>query len=270
MLHVPGKTGTLARMKAQGADIRVVTTPLQALTLAKEQPQKKYVFTAVGFETTAPVTAQAVRLASRERLGNLSFLVAHRIVPPVLKVLLEDPDLKLSGFLLPGHVSAIIGERAYTFLANYHKPGVIVGFESVDILSGLLTLLLIIAEPTHTSYLKNMYTRIVTPQGNCKARQVIEEVYEVKDAVLRGIGLVPGCGLKLKDRFSTYDAEVQYDLSMDGDEMPAGCACGQILKGVKRPDECPLFNSICTPQHPIGPCMVSSEGSCAAYYKYGY
>ncbi len=274
LLHVPGKTKSLAVAKAEGFDVRVVTSPFQLIEIAKTEPKKEFIFTAVGFETTVPATAQTVYKVDQEGINNAAFLVAHRIVPPILKGLLEDPDISLAGFLLPGHVSAITGEIAYNVLEEYATPGVITGFASVDILSGILALLhLLLQKQTkheQTLHVKNMYTRVVTYQGNLKAQKLMNSIYEPCDAVLRGIGLVPGCGLKLRSCFYAYDAELKHKFKVGGEDMPPGCSCGQVLKGTMRPDKCPLFKDICTPQHPIGPCMVSSEGSCAAYFRYGY
>ncbi|NUM34997.1 MAG: hydrogenase formation protein HypD [Candidatus Brocadiae bacterium] len=269
LIHVPGKKVSLAFAKAQGCDIRVITSPLQILEMAKDEPSKEFIFTSIGFETTVPVTAKTVFMAHQKKLKNISFLVAHRVVPPVLQALIEDPDLSISGFLLPGHVSAVIGEDGYQILHEHCVPGVITGFAPVDILGGILSLLEMLTERPKAC-VKNMYTRFVSPHGNTKALELIHSIYEPCDAVLRGIGIVKLCGLKLRKNYESYDAQKKYGIEIQGEEMPVGCSCGQVLKGLIRPNECPLFKKACTPDHPVGPCMVSTEGSCAAYFRYGY
>ena len=241
---------------------------MQAVELAINNPKTDIVFTAVGFETTVPATAKAVETAHSKKLKNLSFMVSHRIVPPVLKALIADPDLNVSGFLLPGHVSAIIGESAYSLLNEYKIPGVITGFEPLDILSGILSIINMLNNNTD-SFVKNLYTRIVKYQGNKLAQDLISKIYTVYDGALRGIGVVPECGLKLRKEYTDYDAEIKYNIDIESSRMPKGCSCGNVLKGVLKPNKCPLFGTDCKPEHPVGPCMVSSEGSCAAYYKYG-
>ncbi len=268
MLHVPGNKYSLARAKATGAKIDVVVSPLQAIDMALAEPENDIVFTSVGFETTVPSTAFTVKKAFDLGIKNLFFLVAHRLVPPVLEALIRDTEINLSGFLLPGHVSAIIGVDAYKILNELSIPGVIAGFEPLDILSSILSLLDIIKN-NRKNVLINMYTRIVSKHGNLSAQSLINEVYEPVDSLLRGIGVIPGSGLKLKDKYKNFDAVSKFSINIEKADMPPGCSCGDVLKGIIKPDECKLFGKICTPQHPIGPCMVSTEGSCAAYYKYG-
>jgi len=268
LFRVPGNRSSFAQAKAQGAAVDIVTSPLAALAIAKKDPGQETVFAAVGFETTAPSTAAAVHEATSQNCANLSFFVAHRLVPPALEALLSDPGLRISAFLLPGHVSAIIGEAAYELLVERKIPGVIAGFEPLDILAGIFTILDMLAE--NNPSVKNVYTRVVRREGNAAARKLIYETFEPCDAVWRGIGTLPLSGLRLRSCYAEYDAALKYGLKIDTDEIPKGCSCGEVLKGLRRPDGCPLFGKSCTPDHPVGPCMVSSEGSCAAYYKYGW
>jgi hydrogenase expression/formation protein HypD len=268
MFRVPGSGRSFAEIKAEGAPVEVVTSPLAALDMARSRPFEEVVFTAVGFETTIPSTASAVRRALDEKLGNISFLVAHRLVPPALDVLIADPSLGIGAFMLPGHVSAIIGEEPYQTIVKRNIPGVITGFEPLDILAGVLTIIDLVVRQSPA--IKNEYTRVVHPQGSPAARALIEAVYEPCDAVWRGIGALPGSGLRLRKEFARLDAAVRFGLAPETAEMPGGCRCGDVLKGKLRPDACPLFGKACTPDRPVGPCMVSSEGSCAACFKYGW
>ncbi len=266
LFRVPGNRRSFAQAKAAGAAVEVVTSPRAALDIARNHAGQ-VVFTAVGFETTIPATAAAIKAAAAEGFDNLSFLVAHRLVPPALEALLADPSLRISGFLLPGHVSVIVGARAWGALINSGVPGVITGFEALDILAGICRLLdLLVRKETA---IRNEYTRVVLPQGNPAALRLIEEVYEPCDAIWRGIGTIPGSGLRLRPRFAAFDASIRFGLQAPGDAMPEGCSCGNVLKGMIPPEECPLFGTACTPENPVGPCMVSSEGSCAAAFKYG-
>ena len=267
LFRVPGNRSSFAQAKARGAAIDIASTPRIALEIARNHPGEEVIFTAVGFETTAPATAAAVLAGVAEKLDNLTFLVAHRLVPPALDALVADPSLRIAGFLLPGHVSAIIGADAYGTLVNHGIPGVVTGFEPLDILAGICMLLdLIVRQEVR---IKNAYTRIVTPQGNEMALRLIGKVYEPCHAMWRGIGAFPESGLKLRSEYAACDAAIRFGLADDEAEMPEGCACGGVLVGRIRPDECPLFATACTPDHPGGPCMVSSEGACAAAFKYG-
>ncbi|MCU0609105.1 MAG: hydrogenase formation protein HypD [Chitinispirillaceae bacterium] len=268
LVRVPGERTSFAEVKSRGAPIDVVTTPRAALDIARSNPGQEVMFTAIGFETTIPSTASAMRVAAEEGLQNISFFVAHRLVPPVLDALIGDPSLAISGFLLPGHVSAIIGEAAYAPLVARGIPGAITGFEPLDILAGILAALDMIRKKN--PLVRNEYTRIVKPGGNPSALALIDEIYEPCDAVLRGIGMLPMAGLRLRKKYRQFDAAVKFGLQSDNGTMPDGCSCGDVLRGRVRPDKCPLFGTACTPGHPIGPCMVSSEGSCAAYFKYGW
>jgi hydrogenase expression/formation protein HypD len=267
LFRVPGSKSSLAKVKSLGAAVEIVTSPMAALDIARNRPSKQVVFTAVGFETTIPATAVAVRAAFTERLTNSSFLVAHRLVPPALDALLNDATLGINAFLLPGHVSAIIGEAAYAPLALRGVPGVIAGFEPLDILAGVLTLVEMVS--AKAPVLRNEYTRVARPEGNPAARTLIDAYYEPCDAVWRGIGAIPLSGLALKPQFAAFDASKRFGIALDDEKMPGGCSCGDVLKGRVKPSDCPLFGKACDPDHPVGPCMVSSEGSCAAYFKYG-
>ncbi len=266
LFRVPGNRRSFAQAKAAGADIEVVTSPRAALDGARKSP-RQVVFTAVGFETTTPATAAVVKAAAKEGLRNLSFFVAHRLVPPAIDALMADPSIRIGGFLLPGHVSAIIGADAYGTLVGRGVPGVVTGFEALDILAGICSLLdLLVAKEVAV---KNNYPRVVSARGNPAALRLMEEVYEPEDAVWRGIGMIPRSGLRLRKEFAAYDASVRFGLKPDGVEVPRGCSCGSVLKGVIPPEECLLFGEACTPENPVGPCMVSSEGSCAAAFRYG-
>jgi hydrogenase expression/formation protein HypD len=268
LFRVPGNRASLAQVKAKGAAVDIVTSPRAALDIARQNPGQEVVFTSVGFETTIPSTAAAVREAAAQDMTNISFFTAHRLVPPALAALLADKEIGIGAFLLPGHVSAITGEAAYRLLVERKVPGVIAGFEPLDILAGILVILDMIAE--NKPAVVNAYPRVVRPEGNEAARKLMDEIYEPCDAVWRGIGTLPMSGLALRPAYAKFDAAVKYGLAVDMAEMPTGCSCGSVLKGMVRPDACPLFGKACTPDHPVGPCMVSSEGSCAAYFKYGW
>ncbi|MBN2035641.1 MAG: hydrogenase formation protein HypD [Chitinispirillaceae bacterium] len=267
LFRVPGTTTSLARVKAQGAAVDIVTSPLVALDMARNNREQEIIFTAVGFETTVPATAAAIQSAAEQKLTNLTFLCAHRLVPPALNALISDPTLGINAFLLPGHVSAIIGETAYASIAERGIPGVITGFEPLDILAGILALVEMAAR--HECALRNEYTRVVRREGNPAALALVNTCYEPCDAVWRGIGTIPASGLCLKKPHAAFDAAKRFGIKIDNKEMPSGCSCGDVLKGRCKPDACPLFGTSCTPDHPVGPCMVSSEGSCAAYFRYG-
>jgi hydrogenase expression/formation protein HypD len=267
LFRVPGSRTSLAQVKAEGAAVDIVTAPFTALDVARSHPAEEVVFTSVGFETTMPATAAAVRAAVAEKCANISFLVAHRLVPPALQALLSDPSLRINAFLLPGHVSAIIGESAYAPVVADGVPGVIAGFEPLDILAGVLALVEMVVEKAPA--LRNEYTRVARPEGNPAARALIDAYYKPCDAVWRGIGTIPKSGLALREPYAAFDASKRFGIVKEHDEMPGGCSCGDVLKGRIKPGSCPLFGKACNPDHPVGPCMVSSEGSCAAYFKYG-
>ncbi len=266
MMRVPGSTESLQEVKARGGKVEVVASPLQVIEQAQAAPETEFVFIAVGFETTIPAVALAVQQAQRAAVGNLSFLVSHRLVPPALDLLMADPDLTLSGMLAPGHVSAILGESAYAGLKAAGIPTVIAGFEPLDVLGGLEALLEMLSEGE--CEVKNLYPRIVRPAGNPQAVELIQAVFEPVDAHWRGIGLIPKSGLALRAEFQQLDAARRFQLDLTASESDRGCRCGSVLLGHILPDECPLFGGACRPEHPVGACMVSAEGSCAATYRY--
>lgn len=267
MMKVPGSYSSLAREKADGRDVRIVYSPLDSLALAEAVPDKHVVFLGVGFETTAPTVALSIREAKRRGLTNWSALALHKTVPEALRALTNDPDVQINGFILPGHVSTIIGSEPYRFLAEeYSVPGVITGFEPVDVLQGIWMLAKQRAEGR--AEIEIAYTRAVMPEGNPVAVRVIEEVFEPIDAEWRGIGVIPATGLAIRKEFADFDARVRVPVTPPETREIKGCQCGDVLRGALLPFECKLFGRACVPEHPIGPCMVSSEGSCAAYYRY--
>jgi len=267
MMKVPGSYSSLAREKADGRDVRIVYSPLDALTLAEKNPDREVVFVAVGFETTAPLIAAAIMRAAESNLKNFSVFCAHKTVPAALEALANDPEVQINGFILPGHVSTIIGSHPYEYLASeYHIPGVITGFEPVDVLQGVYMLLKQLEEGR--AEIEIAYHRGVLPEGNPHAREMVEKVFEPVDAEWRGIGVIPGTGLKIRDEYAQFDAVVRMPVTLPEPKEIKGCQCGEVLRGITLPFECKLFGKGCTPEHPIGPCMVSSEGSCAAYYRF--
>lgn len=268
MMRVPGGRQSLMEARSEGADVRVLYSPLDALKLAQQEPQKQVVFFATGFETTSPLIAGTVSVAAQQKVGNFTILSSHKTVPLALRALLDSADLKVDGFILPGHVSTMIGLQPYAFIAaEYKKPAVVTGFEAVEILLGILMLLRQISKCE--AKVENAYPGVVRPEGNPKAMKLLYDVFEPSDAYWRGIGTLPGTGLKLRERYREFDAEARFRPKTTGIPEPELCSCGDILRGVKMPTECPLFGTGCTPDSPVGPCMVSTEGSCAAYYKYG-
>jgi len=267
LMRVPGTTSSLQKERADGRDIRVVYSPLDALEMASRTPNKKVIFLAVGFETTAPTIAASIISARERRIKNYFVFSTHKRVPPALVVLMESFAVKIDGFLLPGHVSVIIGEKAYhPLFEKFQIPCAIAGFEPVDILQALFALVKQIG--AGQPGLDNCYQRAVTLEGNRKAQTIMEEVFDVVDVQWRGLGTIPGSGLRISKEYASFDAQRIFDISWPSSEEPKGCACGEILTGIKTPPECPLYKKACTPMDPVGPCMVSSEGTCAAYYRY--
>jgi len=270
MLRVPGSRSTLEKERARFGNVQVLYSPAQALKIAQRHPKKKVVFLAVGFETTAPTIALTIIAAKKKRLKNLFFYSSLKLIPPAMDYLLQDERLNLDGFLCPGHVSAIIGTKSYEFIPKRYKIGCCVaGFEPLDILEGIYILLKQILK--RQSKVENQYMRVVTKNGNSRAQKIIKRVFKTTDASWRGLGEIPGSGLKIRDEFSKLDAEKFFSLhwSRATSHGPRKrCKCGDVLKGLIRPNQCPLFKVICRPDNPIGPCMVSSEGACSAYYKY--
>ena len=266
MMRVPGSRQTLSQAKADGGDIRIVYSPLDALTLAEQHPDSTVVFFATGFETTSPLVAGTLAEAESKGVRNFFIYSVHKTVPPALNALLSAPEVQIDGFILPGHVSTVIGMKPYAFLAEYHKPSVVTGFDAADILNGVLMLLRQIDE--NRAVVENEYAKVVREEGNPRAVSLLYEFFEPEDAYWRGIGLLPGSGLRLKEKYSHRDIMKKYTITVPDGQEPKACSCGDVLKGVKIPTDCALFGKTCTPDKPVGACMVSTEGSCAAYYKY--
>ena len=270
LMRVPGsKPGfDLRRQKALGADVQVVYSPMDALELAKAHPEQQVVFLGVGFETTAPGTALAVLEAQRQGLQNFSLLCLLKATPPALRALLGQEDFGVDGFLCPGHVATILGADAFQFLPQeYEKPAVVAGFEAGDLVASLH--LLIQQVKNHTPRLENEYTRAVSRSGNHMAQAVMAQVLEPKDDTWRGLGDIPNSGFELKPEFAAFDAVARFGFSPAPQTAPSPCRCGDVICGRIGPKECPLFGTVCTPDNPVGPCMVSGEGACAATYLYG-
>ena len=268
MIRVPGSSSSLQAEKARGADIRIVYSPLDAVALAEKNPQQEVVFLSVGFETTTPTIAGSILEARRRGVVNFSVLTANKTMPAPMAALTADPELQVDGYLCPAHVSTVIGAEGYRPLAEQHGvPCVITGFEPLDVLQGVL--MLTRQALAGEAKVENQYSRFVRPEGNPKARQILASVFEPCDAGWRGIGVIPGSGLKIRDQFAGFDAARKLPVMVEPPHEPVGCRCGDILKGKISPRECPLFRTSCTPENPVGACMVSSEGTCAAEYKYG-
>jgi len=266
MIRVPGSTSTLEKEKTDGADIRIVYSTLDALEIARNNSSKKIVFMGVGFETTSPTIASAVLKAQKEKINNFSVLSVAKIMPPAMKVLLEGKEVNIDGFICPGHVSAIIGSRPYNFITTQYKiPCVICGFEPLDILQSIYMLDKQIEDDR--AEVEIQYERAVKPEGNKIALDKINEVFKVVDSDWRGIGNIPLSGLEIQDKFEQFNAR-KFKVKIEETKEPKGCRCGEVLRGVIIPPECPLFREACTPENPQGACMVSTEGTCAAYYKY--
>ena len=267
LMRVPGTKSSLLKQRAEGRDIRIVYSTFDALEIARKNPAKKVVFLGVGFETTAPTIAAAIFSAAETDVSNFSVISAHKLVPPALEALMASENVKINGFILPGHVSVIIGAKAYrAFYKRHRMPCVIAGFEPTDILQaiGLLVEQIESGRPA----LANAYQRAVTPEGNTKAQRLLADVFKPADVSWRAIGVIPQSGLKIRKKYERYDAETIFNIQVPDSVDPKGCACGEILIGIKTPPECPLYKTVCTPIDPVGPCMVSTEGTCAAYYKY--
>ncbi len=267
MLRVPGSHDSLLDLKSTGKNITVCYSPMDALNFAMENRNVNTLFIAIGFETTAPLTSVVLKRAASENLGNFFVFSTHKIVPPALKILLEDENVKIDGFLCPGHVSAIIGSKPYEFIPkNYNVPCIISGFEPIDIIISIHSMLSQIKNGQ--SSVNIQYRRVVKEEGNPEALKQINNVFCKADSNWRGLGIIPGSGLDLKEEFKEFDPKHRFPVKEIIPKQHSGCSCGEILKGIKKPSECKLFAKACTPENPIGPCMVSSEGSCAAYYKY--
>jgi hydrogenase expression/formation protein HypD len=268
MLRVPGSRGDLLRLKSQGSDVRVVYSPLDAVNLAASRPDRRVVFFAIGFETTAPPNAMAVWLARKRRLTNFSVLVSHVLVPPAITAILRAPYNRVQGFLGPGHVCTVVGYEEYEPIArDYKVPIVVTGFEPIDLLEGILRTVRQLEEGT--AVVENQYGRAVRREGNPQSRQLIADIFEVCDRKWRGVGLIPASGYRLRDEYREFDAERRFAVDGIDTQESSVCISGQILRGLKKPHECPAFGKECTPRTPLGATMVSAEGACAAYFAYG-
>lgn len=265
-MRVPGSKRSLMEAKAEGCDIRPVYSPNDALKVAANHPDKQVIFLGIGFETTIPVLAAALQAAEEQKLTNFSMWMTTKLVEPVLRALLESKEVRLDGFILPGHVSIVLGRKGYRYLTEeYGMPGVISGFEPVQVLAGIYRLLeLVLAGKAE---IVNEYSGVVTEEGNIKAQQLMDKYLEPVDEAWRGIGVIPKSGLDIRPEYSHLNAKHRFSVKV-GEPRKTKCRCGEIIRGVATPPECPLFGKACTPAHPIGPCMVSSEGSCAAHYHY--
>lgn len=268
MVRVPGSRKSLAGARMEGADIRVVYSPLEALDVARANRSREVVFLGVGFETTAPTVGATIKQAAAENLANFSVYSAHKLVPPAMRALVLSGEVGVDGFMLPGHVCTVIGARPFEFLAGeFGIPGVVTGFQPLDLLQGIAMLLDQIAAGRHEIEIE--YTRIVSMQGNRHAQEIIDKVFIPGDAGWRGFGLLPDSGLHLSPAYSQFDAKRRIEVEIPPPVEHRGCRCDAVIRGVLEPEECRLFRKVCTPEYPIGPCMVSSEGTCAAHFKYG-
>lgn len=268
MLKVPGSRSSLAEAQAEGADVRIVYSPLDAVKLAQDNPRRRIIFLAVGFETTAPTAAATVLAAKAQGVKNLFMLSAQKLVPPALRTLLNDSAVKVDGFLLPGHVAVVIGAKAFNFVADdFNVPSAIGGFEAEEILIALLSLLEQV--DSGRAEVANDYRSVVKAEGNVAAQKVLSQVYEVTDAQWRGMGTITASGLRMREEFATFDIERVEPLELERVEKKSACRCGEVLRGIVKPTDCPLFGKACKPLHAVGACMVSVEGVCAAWYKYG-
>jgi len=268
MLRVPGSNGSLQDARSVGADVRVVYSVLDALKLAAESRDRQIVFLAIGFETTAPGVAAGVLRADAESLHNFSVLSLHKLTPPAMRAIIDAGEVRLDGVLGPGHVTTVIGTAAWGFLPREHSIGCAVsGFEPVDMVLAVreLTRMAVSGEPD----VINCYRRSVDEKGNRRAQATVQRVFEVTDAMWRGLGAVPDSGLRLRDQFRAFDALARFQVDVPESREPPGCRCGEVLRGVVEPPDCPLFGELCRPESPVGPCMVSSEGACSAYFQYG-
>ncbi len=267
MLRVPGSEKSLLEAKANGADVRILYSPLEAVNIAKQNPDKEVVFFAVGFETTAPANALSVLHAKRQGVSNYSILASHVLVPPAIEALMRDPETVVQGFLAAGHVCTIMGLEEYETLPNkFNVPIVVTGFEPVDLLQGILMTVKQLEKGEHK--LENQYTRMVKPNGNPDAQNMIHEVFTTKNRVWRGIGEIPMSGYEVRDDLKSFDANIKFDVQLEDTPEFAGCISGEIMKGLKKPMQCAHFGKECNPSNPLGAPMVSSEGACAAYFHF--
>jgi len=268
MMRVPGSKGNLIEEKSRGRKVKVVYSALDALKLAKSLPEEKIIFLGIGFETTAPTVAASISIAKEEGIGNFMVLCGHKLIPPAMKALLEEGEVKIDGFLCPGHVSTIIGSRAYEFLArDYGIPCVVTGFEPLDILQGINLLISQIYQSE--AKVENEYTRAVTSEGNPTAKELLKRVFRVSDSQWRGMGIIKDSGLSIAENYSWYDVQTRYPVEVTSSREKEGCRCGEVLRGLIEPEECGLFGNPCNPSNPFGPCMVSIEGACNIHYRFG-
>ena len=267
MLRVPGSNKDLLTVKAEGGDVRTVYSPLDSLKIARDNPEKEVVFFGIGFETTAPANAAAVLQAHKMKITNFSLLAAQVLIPPAMEAILKDNDCRVQGFLAAGHVCTIVGYQEYEKLAKTYKiPVVVTGFEPLDILQGVCMTVAQLEKGVYEA--ENQYARAVSREGNLKAQEIINEVFEVVNRQWRGLGEIPSSGLGLREKYAVFDAEKRFNLTTSTVEEDSECISGLVLQGRKKPSECPAFGTRCTPENPLGATMVSSEGACAAYYRY--
>ncbi len=268
LFRVPGTHGSLGNASSRGAKVNIVYSPMDALDLAIRHPEDLIVFLGVGFETTTPGIAATILAAKNRNVKNFAVFSTQKVMPPPLIALLDDPHLKIDGLLCPGHVSSIIGAGAYQPLVEkYNLACVVAGFETTDLLNGLILLARQVG--SGQPKVENTYKRVVNWEGNQRAAKMVDEIFEPTDMEWRGLGVIPGSGLAIRSKYADFDAMARLDITLPEAREAKGCRCGEILKGMTVPTDCPLFRTRCTPQSPVGPCMVSSEGTCAAYYKYG-
>lgn len=267
MIKVPSSYSSLAREKACGMDVRVVYSPMNALEIAEAEPASEVLFLSVGFETTAPAEAVAILEAQKRGVKNFSLLSGNKLTPPAVEALLAAREVKIDGFILPGHVSAIIGAGAWRFISErFGRPCVVSGFDAPDLIMGMLTLIDLVKKNRNETI--NQYTRVVKEEGNLTALEILRRVFRLTDAHWRGIGVIPGSGLEVRDEYAEFDAAKRFPVTPPEPKAAKGCRCGELLRGLITPPECALYGKACTPEEPVGPCMVSMEGPCAAYYKY--
>lgn len=268
MLRVPGSEKDLFRIKSEGGDVRIVYSPLDALQIARGNPDREVVFFGIGFETTAPANAMAVAQAKRLGLSNFSMLVSHVLVPPAIEAIMTSPDTRVQAFLAAGHVCSVMGYWQYEpLVSRFHTPIVVTGFEPLDVLEGIRRA--VVQLEAGVARLENAYERATAFEGNLPAQKILADVFEVTDRTWRGIGVIPQSGWKLRPEYAEYDAELRYSVSDIRTDESAECHSGEVLQGLLKPSQCPAFGTLCTPENPLGATMVSSEGACAAYYRYG-
>jgi len=267
MIKVPSSYSSLAKERAEGMDIRIVYSPLDALRIAEAHPLKEVVFLSVGFETTAPSEAIVILEAEKKSINNFSILSCNKLTPPAVEALLNADEVKIDGFILPGHVSAVIGREPWDFISKkFNRPGVIAGFDAHDLITGVLSLIDLIEKKE--AKITNSYTIAVKENGNPNAVKIMDSVFERCSEVWRGLGELPESGLKIREEYSMFDASKKFSVILPPVKEHAGCRCGDLLRGLIIPPECPMFDKVCSPENAIGPCMVSGEGPCSAYYKY--